>query len=100
MDPELQAYLDAMRADLKRDMADIKRDVADISARVKTVEVKIENEVIPKIEQVAEGVAEAREQAERRLREEVGAFGPRTVVGGAVVADVLRRIQRLEERGD
>lgn len=97
MEAELKAYLDQMRAELTRDMADIKRDVADINARVRNVDLTIENEVIPKIEQVAEGVASARQQAEQRLIEEVGVFGPRTVVSDAVVADILRRIQRLEE---
>ncbi len=58
----------------------------------------IEQDVIPKIELVAEGVASAREQAERRLNAELGAFGPRTIVSEAVISDILRRIERLEER--
>lgn len=107
MDPELKAYLDEVRAearlgmaDMKRDMADMKRDMTNLNVRVGDLELQIENDVIPKIEQVAEGVAGVGQQAERRLLEEVGAFGPRTVVSAAVVVDMLRRIQRLEEGRD
>lgn len=117
MEPELQAALDRLGAAItgvearltseihgveSRLGADISRVESSLSSEIHRVETEIrtlmENDVIPKIEQVAEGVAATREQAERRLGEELGAFGPRTVVGEAVVADMLRRLQRLEER--
>ncbi len=99
---EIGGVESSLRAEIGRVESSLTMRIDGVDCKIDRVETGlralIEQDVIPKIELVAEGVASARDQAERRLHEELGVLGPRTIVTEAAIADMLRRLERLEER--
>ena len=52
-------------ADIKTDMADMKEDISELKTRVTKVEITQENMVLPKLELLAEGQTELKNQIRR-----------------------------------